>query len=384
MKIVIAPDSFKGTNSALNVARAIERGMRRVAPDIQTVIVPIADGGEGTVEAVLTAAGGELRDVQVVGPLGEQRTAQFGLMSGGRAVIEMAAASGLPLVPDDRRNPLVTTTYGTGQLMRAALDAGCREILIGIGGSATNDAGMGMAQALGVSLRDGAGRELGAGGAELERLEDIDVAGLDPRIGQARVTVACDVDNPLCGDRGASAIYGPQKGATPQMVQRLDAALRRFAAVVHRRLGRDVIDVPGAGAAGGLGAGLMVFAGGRLTAGIDAILDIVRFDELLGGVDLVITGEGKLDAQTAFGKVPVGVARRVQPHGIPVIAMAGDIGKGAEAVYRMGIRAVVSTVDRAMPLVEALAESRRALEDCGERVMRLLAVGRDLARPAGR
>ena len=299
-------------------------------------------------------------------------------MSGGRAVIEMAAASGLPLVPDDKRNPLVTTTYGTGQLIKAALDAGCREVLIGIGGSATNDGGMGMAQALGVSFRDAAGRELGAGGAELDRLADIDVSGLDPRVGEARITVACDVDNPLCGERGASAIYGPQKGATPEMIRRLDAALRSFAGVVKRRLGKDVIDVPGAGAAGGLGAGLMVFAGGKLTAGINAILDIVRFDELLGGVDLVITGEGKLDAQTAFGKVPVGVARRVKPHGIPVVAIAGDIGKGSEAVYAMGISAVVSTVDRAMPLAEALAESRRALEDCGERVMRLLSVGIDL------
>ena len=375
MKIVIAPDSFKGTNSALNVARAIERGIRRVAPEIEAVIVPIADGGEGTVEAVLTAAGGELRDVEVVGPLGERRMAQFGVMSGGRAVIEMAAASGLPLVPDDKRNPLVTTTYGTGQLIKAALDAGCREVLIGIGGSATNDGGMGMAQALGASFRDAAGRELGAGGAELERLVDIDVSGLDRRVAETRITVACDVDNPLCGERGASAIYGPQKGATPEMIRRLDAALRSFAGVVKRRLVKDVIDLPGAGAAGGLGAGLMVFADGKLTAGINAILDIVRFDELLGGVDLVITGEGKLDAQTAFGKVPVGVARRVKPHGIPVVAIAGDIGKGSEAVYAMGIDAVVSTVDRAMPLAEALAESRRALEDCGERVMRLLLVG---------
>jgi glycerate kinase len=379
VKIVIAPDSFKGTNSALNVARAIERGIRRVAPDVEAVIVPIADGGEGTVEAVLTAAGGELREVRVVGPLGEERGAQFGVMSGGRAVIEMAAASGLPLVPEEKRNPLVTTTYGTGQLIRAALDAGCRELLIGIGGSATNDGGMGMAQALGASFRDASGRELAAGGAELARLADIDVSGLDPRLREARVTVACDVDNPLCGERGASAIYGPQKGATAAMIRSLDAALGNYASVIGRRLARDVAEVPGAGAAGGLGAGLMVFAGGKLTAGIDAILDIVRFDTLLDGVDLVITGEGKLDAQTAFGKVPVGVARRVRPHGIPVIAIAGDIGKGSEAVYAMGIRAVVSTVDRAMPLAEALAESRRALEDCGERVMRLLSVGRDLA-----
>jgi glycerate 2-kinase len=379
LKIVIAPDSYKGTNTALEVARAIERGMRRVAPGIDAVIVPIADGGEGTVEAALTAAGGELREVEVTGPLGEKRKAAFGVMSGGRAVIEMAAASGLPLVPDDKRNPLITTTYGTGELVRAALDAGCRELLIGIGGSATNDGGMGMAQALGASFIDEKGRELGRGGGELERLARVDVSHLDPRLAEARVVIACDVDNPLCGDRGASAIYGPQKGATPEMIKRLDAGLRHYAGVLKAALGRDVVDLPGAGAAGGLGAGLVVFAGGRLTAGIDAILDIVRFDELLSGVDLVVTGEGKLDAQTAHGKVPVGVARRVKPHGLPVIAVAGDVGKGAAAVYEMGIRAVVSTVDRAMPLAEALAESRRALEDAGERVMRLLLIGMDLA-----
>ena len=380
MKIVIAPDSYKGTNSALDVARALERGIRRVAPAVEAVIVPIADGGEGTVEAVVTAASGEVREVEVTGPLGERRRARYGLLSGGRAVIEMAAASGLPLVPEERRDPLVTTTRGTGELIKAALDQGCRELLIGIGGSATNDGGMGMAQALGVSFRDSAGRELGPGGAELERLARVDVSGLDPRIRESRIVVACDVDNPLCGERGAAAVYGPQKGATPEMVRRLDAGLRHFAGVIKAGLGVDVIDVPGAGAAGGLGAGLMVFAGGKPTAGIHAILDIVRFDELLAGVDLVITGEGKLDAQTAYGKVPVGVARRVQPHGIPVIAVAGDIGKGSQAVYGMGISAVVSTVDRAMPLSEALAESTRALEDAGERVMRLLQVGMRLAR----
>jgi len=381
MKIVIAPDSFKGTNSALNVALALERGIRRVAADTETVIVPIADGGEGTVEAVVAAAGGDYRDVEVTGPLGERRKARFGILSGGRAVIEMAAASGLPLVPEDRRNPLITTTYGTGELIKAALDAGCRELLIGIGGSATNDGGMGMAQALGASFRDASGRELGFGGGELERLAELDASGLDPRLARTRVVVACDVDNPLCGERGASAIYGPQKGATPEMIARLDSGLRRFAEVIRKKLNKDVLDVPGSGAAGGLGAGLMVFAGGRPTAGIDAILDIVRFEDLLSGVDLVITGEGKLDAQTAYGKVPVGVARRVRPRGIPVIAVAGDIGKGASAVYDMGIRAVVSTVDRAMPLAEALAESTRALEDAGERVMRLLQVGMDIGRP---
>jgi glycerate kinase len=381
MKIVIAPDSFKGTNTALNVARALERGIRRAAPDVETVIVPIADGGEGTVEAADAAAGGRYRDVEVTGPLGERRTARLGILSGGRAVIEMAAASGLPLVPEDRRNPLVTTTYGTGELIKAALDAGSRELLIGIGGSATNDGGMGMAQALGASFRDASGRELGFGGGELERLADLDVSRLDPRLSETSVVVACDVDNPLCGERGASAVYGPQKGATPEMIRRLDAGLRLFAEVIRGKLGKDVLDAPGSGAAGGLGAGLMVFAGGRLTAGIDAILDIVRFEEILSGADLVITGEGRLDAQTAYGKVPVGVARRVKPHAVPVVAVAGDIGQGARAVYDMGIRAVVSTVDRAMPLAEALAESTRALEDAGERVMRLLQVGMEMSRP---
>ena len=380
MRIVIAPDSYKGTNTALAVAEAIERGARRVTPDVDIVKVPIADGGEGTVEAVVAATGGEIREVPVVGPLGEPVTARFGVLGEGRAVIEMAAASGLPLVPDDKRNPLITTTYGTGQLIRAALDEGCRELLIGIGGSATNDGGLGMAQALGFSFLDAGGAELGPGGENLERLARIDASGADPRLGECSVTVACDVDNPLCGTRGAAAVYGPQKGATPVMIVRLDAGLAHFARVISVQLGLELAELPGSGAAGGLGAGLMAFAGARLTAGIQAILDIVRFDDLLGDIDLVITGEGKLDGQSAFGKVPVGVARRVKRKGrIPVIAIAGDIGSGADAVYREGIDAIFSTVDRAMPLAEALAESTRALEDAGERVMRLLRVGAGLS-----
>jgi glycerate kinase len=379
MKVIIAPDSYKGTNTSINVAKAIERGFRRVAPDIGVHNVPIADGGEGTVEAVVQGAGGEYREVEVTGPLGEQVRARFGLLPGGRAVIEMAAASGLPLVPPEGRDPRKTTTFGTGQLIKAALEAGAREIMVGIGGSATNDGGMGMAQALGVSFRDADGTELGHGGGELLRLRTIDDAGLDSRVRQCRIVVACDVDNPLCGERGAAAVYGPQKGATPEMVRELDAALRHMADVVKSQLGTDILEVPGAGAAGGLGGGLIAFAGAELTAGIDAVLDIVRLDEMMSGVDLVVTGEGKLDGQSAFGKVPVGVARRVARHNVPVIAIAGDIGEGASAVHDLGIRAVVSTVDRAMPLEEALARSTPLLEDAAERVMRILLVGMELA-----
>jgi glycerate kinase len=256
--------------------------------------------------------------------------------------------------------------------------------MVGIGGSATNDGGMGMAQALGMSFRDENGEELGYGGAELARLATVDDSGLDPRVGKCRIVVASDVDNPLCGERGASAIYGPQKGATPEMVKELDAALRRMAGVVKEQLGTDILEVPGAGAAGGLGAGLIAFAGAEMTAGIDAILDIVRLDDMMSDVDLVITGEGKLDSQSAYGKVPVGVARRVAKYDVPVIAIAGDIGEGASAVYQRGIRAVVSTVDHAMPLEEALANSTSMLEDAAERVMRILLVGMELAEPAAK
>lgn len=380
MKILIAPDSFKGSNTSLAVAKRIEAGVLAVFPDAETVIIPIADGGEGTVEALVTGAGGAYHTAAVKGPLGEERTATFGVLNNGFGVIEMAQSSGLPLVPDNRRDPLVTTTYGVGQLMKAALDKNCETLVLGIGGSATNDGGAGMAQALGVSFRDKNGRELGFGGGELENLAEIDISGIDPRIKKATVIVASDVNNPLCGERGASAVFGPQKGASPGIVSRLDRNLAHLADVVKRQLGADKIDIPGAGAAGGLGYGLAVFCGAVMKPGIETVLDAVEADKILPGCDLVITGEGRIDAQSAYGKVPVGVARRAKKYGVPVLAIVGDIGGGASAVYDFGVDSIMSSVNRAMPLEEAIANGGPLLSDCAERAMRMIKIGMSIKK----
>lgn len=380
MKILIAPDSYKGTNSSIMVAARIEKGIRKVCPDAEIIKIPIADGGEGTVEALIAGAGGRYLKQEVVGPMGEKREATYGILENGIGVIEMAAASGLPLVPQDRRDPRAATTYGTGQLLRAAMDKGCSQIVIGIGGSATNDGGMGMAQALGVSFKDKEGRELGYGGGPLADLASIDVSGLDPRVRDTSITVACDVSNPLCGEKGASAIFGPQKGADPEMVKLLDKNLGHYAEVVRAQLGKDAANIPGAGAAGGLGYGLMVFLGAQIKSGIETVLDTVDVDRYLSDCDFVITGEGKIDEQSAFGKVPVGVAQRVKKYNLPVLAIVGDIGAGAEAVYAYGVDSIMSTVNRAMPLSEALANSGDLLEEAAERAMRMIKIGIDITK----
>lgn len=375
MKIVIASDSFKGSNSSLAVASRIETGIRKVFPDADVAKIAIADGGEGTVDAMIAGAGGHLVQTRVIGPLGEEIESFYGILDSGDAVIEMAAASGLPLVPPSRRDPRLTTTFGTGQLIRQAMDAGVRRVYIGIGGSATNDGGVGMAQALGVSFRDASGTELGHGGAALAGLAAIDASGIDPRLKDTEIIVSCDVNNPLCGDRGASAIFGPQKGATPDMVTQLDDALRHYASVVRQQLGIDVADTPGAGGAGGLGYGLLAFTRSVLRPGIEIVLDVCGFDDKAADADLVITGEGRIDAQSVMGKVPVGVGKRAKKLNLPVLAIVGDIGPGAEAVYAHGVDAIMSTVNRAMPLDEALARSGELLEDAAERVMRMIRLG---------
>lgn len=375
MKIVIASDSFKGSNSSLAVAARIAAGIRKVCPDAQILPVAIADGGEGTVDAMIAGAGGRRVACRVTGPLGEAADSFYGILDNGAAVIEMAAASGLPMVPRDRRDPRVTTTYGTGELIRHALDAGARRVYIGIGGSATNDGGIGMAQALGASFTDAEGRELGYGGAGLASLARIDVSGLDARLRQTEIIVSCDVNNPLCGPQGASAIFGPQKGATPAMIAQLDAALAHYAEVVRCQLGIDRADAPGAGAAGGLGYALLVFADAVLRPGIEIVLDVADFDRKIADADLVITGEGRIDAQSVMGKVPVGVGLRAKKFGKPVLAIVGDIGAGAEAVYAHGVDAIMSTVNRAMPLDEAMGRSGELLEDAAERVMRIVRLG---------
>jgi glycerate kinase len=381
MRIIVAPDSFKGSASALRVAQAMARGVLAVFPGAEVVKVPIADGGEGTVAALLDATGGEERRAVVRGPLGEPVEAGWGVLGDGRtAVIEMAAASGLPLVPRDRRDPRLTTTFGTGQLVRAALDAGLARLVIGIGGSATNDGGTGLARALGVRFLDEAGRELPEGGAALGRLRRIDLAGLDPRLAGAEVMVACDVDNPLTGPRGASAVYGPQKGATPEMVALLDAALATYAGVARAATGRDVASLPGAGAAGGLGAGLLFFTPARLRPGVELVLEATGFDRLVAGATLVITGEGRTDAQTAMGKAPVGVAAAARRHGVPVVCLSGGLGDGADEVLGRGIDALASVSPGPMGLEEAMARAEALVEAAAARLCRLIAVGRGLGR----
>jgi len=362
MKVVVAPDSFKECLSAEAVARAIGRGVRAAAPDAEVVEVPMADGGEGTVRALVAATGGTLHRATVTGPLGEPVEAEFGLLGdGATAVIEMAAASGLPLVPPSRRDPTRTTTRGTGELIGAALDLGASRLIIGIGGSATVDGGAGMAQALGARLLDESGRDIGPGGGELSRLARLDVSGLDPRLANVACEVACDVDNPLLGPNGAARVYAPQKGATPEAVAVLEANLARFADVVERDLGVSVRDVPGAGAAGGLGAGLMAFLGARLRPGVRIVIEATGLRDKLRGADLAIVGEGKLDAQTAHGKVPVGVAEVAAEAGVPVVAIAGSLGDGYEAVHKKGIAACFAIFDRPMSLEEAFARAEELL-----------------------
>ncbi|MBI2872439.1 MAG: glycerate kinase [Chloroflexi bacterium] len=378
MKVVIAPQGFKGSLSAMEAARAMEAGLRRVLPDAEVALVPVADGGDGTLEALVESSGGSVRTATVTGPLGEPVEAAWGAMGDGlTAVVEMARASGLVLVPRDRLDPRRATTYGTGELVRHALDAGFRRFIVAIGGSATNDGGAGMAKALGARLLDSDGKGLPEGGAALARLERIDLSGLDPRLRECTVEVATDVSNPLCSPTGASAVYGPQKGATPQMVAELDAALAHYAEVLRRDLGVDVADVPGAGAAGGLGAGLMAFLGAKLRSGVDVVCDAVGLDRHLESASLVLTGEGRLDGQTVFNKAPIGVARRAKARGLPVIAVAGSLGPGYEAVFQHGIDGVEAAVSAPMTLEEALANTPALLAAATERVLRMM-VGRGL------
>jgi glycerate 2-kinase len=377
MRIVIAPDSFKECATAAQVADAIADGVRRVLPDAELVIVPMADGGEGTVDALVASTEGRHVECRVTGPLGEPVAARYGILGdGGTAVIEMAAASGLGLVPLERRDPRITTTRGTGELMRDALDRGVHQIIIGIGGSATNDGGAGMAQALGFSLQDDQGSELPPGGAALADLAHIDDANRHPGLAECDVLVACDVDNPLCGPSGASHVYGPQKGADADTAEALDKALRHFGEVVERACGTPVLDLPGAGAAGGLGAGLVAFAGGRLRPGVNIVAEACALERHMEGAALVITGEGAMDGQTVNGKTPVGVAQIAKRKGIPVVAIAGSLGPGYEAVYDHGIEAAFSIVSRPMSLEEAMEQVEPLLRDTAEAVTRTWTLGR--------
>jgi len=362
MKVVVAPNAFKGTLTASAAAHAIADGVREVFLDVEIVEVPVADGGDGTTEALVDARRGEYRSVVVEGPLGETVTARFGLLDGGAtAVVELAQSSGLALIPSGSRDPRRVSTFGFGQLLEAARHEGVSKIIAGIGGSATNDGGAGMGQALGYRLLDADGQDLPRGGAALARLERIDRSHLDLGWNPVRVQVASDVTNPLLGPQGASAVYGPQKGADPEAVNELDAALARFAAVVERDLGKRVADVPGAGAAGGTGAGLIAFLDATLEPGAPLIVEAAGLDAALRGADLVITGEGQVDGQTAYGKAPGEVARRAHAAGIPVLLLAGSKGPGWEAMQGLGVTAVLTLTEGGVDLQQAMNEPGRML-----------------------
>lgn len=375
MKIVIAPDSYKESLTAMEVATAIENGFKQVFPQANCIKLPMADGGEGTVQSLVDATGGEIVNALVTGPLGQTVEGFYGLLGEGTtAVIEMAAASGLHLVEPAQRNPLLTTTYGTGELIKAALDAGVTHIIVGIGGSATNDGGMGMAQALGARFIDSNGAELGFGGGALAQLASIDLSGLDPRLAAIKLEVACDVDNPLCGIKGASHVFGPQKGATPEMVAQLDANLAHYAQVIRQTNGKEVIDQAGAGAAGGLGAALLGLFDADLRPGINIVMDAVNLCEVVKDADLVITGEGRIDSQTIHGKTPVGVARTAKMYDLPVIGIAGSIAKDCHVVHDHGIDAVYSVVLGATDLPTALKEAAFNVEMTSRNVAATLAM----------
>lgn len=378
MKLVIAPDSFKESLSAPEVAAAIARGWSRARPLDEILLRPMADGGEGTVDAVLAATGGERRECAVRGPLGAPVQAHWGWLEEGAAVIEMAAASGLHWVAPQQRDATRTTSYGTGELIRAALEAGARKIILGLGGSATNDGGMGLLQALGVRFLDERGEPLGDGGAVLAGLHAIDLAGLDPRLAGVEVEVAADVNNPLCGEHGASAVFGPQKGASPEQVRQLDAALARYAEVAARTLGQDHSLFPGVGAAGGLGFAARAFLKARFRPGVELVAEVSGLAEALQGADLAITGEGRLDEQSLHGKTPIGVARLAREAGVPLIALAGSLGKGYGRLHEAGIAAAFSLVPGPISLAEAMAGAAGELEARAEELARLWS----LAQPA--
>ncbi|WP_009052495.1 glycerate kinase [Thermoanaerobacter sp. X514] len=372
MKILIAPDKFKESLSALKVADSIEKGILKVFPKAVIVKVPMADGGEGTVESLVDATGGKIIKTNVKDPLFRDIESFYGILGDGKtAVIEMAAASGLYLLKDYERNPMITTTYGTGQLIKDALDKGCRKFIIAIGGSATNDGGTGMATALGVKFYDKDGREIGLGGGELSKIYSIDTSNLDERLKECEFIVACDVANPLIGENGASRVYAPQKGATKEMVEVLDKNLEHYGKLLEKYFNKKIIDVPGSGAAGGLGAGLMAFLNAQLKSGIEIIIETLKLEEKIKEADIVISGEGKIDFQTAFGKTISGIAKLCKKHNKPLIVIAGTV-EDIEKLYEIGVSSVFSTMEKPMFLEDAIKNAPTLVEKSAERIFRLI------------
>ncbi|WP_367295313.1 glycerate kinase [Levilactobacillus yonginensis] len=375
MKIVVAPDSFKGSLTAKQAAEAIHTGLQRVFPDADYEIVPMADGGEGTVQSLVDATQGTFKHADVLNPLGETVSAEYGLLGDQRtAVIEMAAASGIQFVNNETKNPLITTTYGTGQLMLDAMHHGAREIVIGIGGSATTDGGQGMAEALGVKFLNAAGESIKRGGGGLAELASIDVSGVDPLVAQTKVRIASDVTNPLVGPKGSAAVFGPQKGATPEMVSVLDENLAHYATIIKQALGKDLADYPGAGAAGGLGAGLLAFTQSQMEQGVEIVVRETHLKERAVGADLAFTGEGAIDFQTQYGKTPMGTAQAVKavsPHA-KVIGLAGNVGEGIDQLYDLGIDAIFGILPGVVDLPTAIQTGQANLARTAENIARVI------------
>ena len=378
MKLLFASDSFKGSLTSEKTVELLSRAAREVFGECECSGVPVADGGEGTVEAVITAEQGEHITVKVHGPLMEETESFYGIFDGNKAVIEMAAASGLPMVPEEQRNPMNTTTFGTGELILDALKRGYRDISIAIGGSATNDGGMGCARALGVKFLDQDGNELEGFGRDLAKVAAIDISGLDERVKGSKITVMCDVTNPLCGKDGATWTFGKQKGATPEIQEELEAGMCSYRDVIRETFGIDCDGIPGTGAAGGLGAALMVFLGGEMKSGIETVLDLIRFDERLEGVDLVVTGEGRTDWQSCFGKVMQGVGMRAKAKGIPVLGLSGSLGKNAMDICDCGISSLMTTVNAPMPLSKALERAEELYYEGALRMFRFVRTGMEM------
>ena len=371
--IVLAPDSFKESMTAKEVCEAMERGIRKANSQIRCIHVPMADGGEGTMQSLVDATGGRVYSKEVVGPLGNNVVAEYGILGNGEiGVIEMASASGIHLVDSEKRNPLITTTFGTGQLIKACLDKGVKKLLIGIGGSATNDGGAGFIQALGGRLLDENGDDLSYGGGALAKLHTIDLSNLDERLKYVSVEVACDVNNPLCGKEGASYVFGPQKGATREMIEILDQNLSHYAEVIKEQLGKDVISKAGAGAAGGLGAGLMAFLDVKLKSGIEMVIEYANLEEKVRDADMVWTGEGSIDFQTQYGKTPLGVAMIAKKYNKPVIALAGRVGNDIDVLYDKGIDAIFGIMRGVTSIEEALVKGPENVEETSENIIRLL------------
>ncbi|PLS17348.1 glycerate kinase [Bacillus sp. M6-12] len=375
MNIVIAPDSFKGSISAKDLCSVLKRGITRIVPDARVVELPLADGGEGTMENLVYSSQGEIVQTTVSDPLGRPIAASYGIINGKTAVIEMAQASGLPLLKDEEKNPFITSSYGTGELIKNALEGGYRDFIICLGGSATNDGGMGMLKALGIQFFDNQGRHLSEGGIALLKLASYDYSGLDPRIAESSFTIASDVINPLCGPQGASAVFGPQKGATAEMVKELDKALGQFAVVIFKQKRIDIRDLPGSGAAGGMGAALLAFLNARMQSGIEVVMDAINFREKVKSADLVITGEGRLDSQTLSGKVIAGVCKEAGKVAKPVIALCGKLELSNQQMETLGLKAGFSLVSGPCTLEDSMRKAEEFAEERIQSIISLILLG---------